>query len=952
MTLTAGPGFGKTTLLAAALADARPEPTDSDVWLACEPADEDAELLLAGLAAAAGLEQADDVGDLVRELWGRAPARTCFVLDDVHEIPDGSSGARLLADLCDRLPSNVTFVLSSRARPPFPIPLARLTAAGRWLGIDESALLFTSDELREFAALRGVDGAVVNESGGWPALAELAAAASDDAVFEYVWDVVLDRIGPVRTGQLARLAVVGGGDREILEATTGAAVGDPVLRGVPLVDVRRDGWIIPHRLWEPIARRTLAPDELRAARVAAARVHVRRGRFERAADLYTDAEAWDELLAMIRHVAVDHGALDHGHRVGTWRRRLPTSMQSSAVGRLAEGMELASRVPLDAEKPFVEAALAFRSSGDVDAEIATMERLGVVRWWANDVAGMWELYQRTLELSQRGIQRAQVLTGVGTAAIAHLTGDPQGVIDALQPLGQADNLVWSPSIWWFRHVAHRRLGDIERAELALLEMDRLPGGKSDPQVQMCQLRTDWLLGKVDGVGERMAETAEHYTADEHRYLRSEARIEAASRLAWLGDRSGAVRLLDQVLPRIDAAPGPLVRILRLIAEVAIAIDADDEDTAREMIADEELARPGRVESWYWYDRAAVAVLHQLVPADRSGWAAEAAAPLHRLGVELSNVLASVRAGDMAPMRSMIWPEPGLVRAHLPARWIAELVDAGTAVGNMAPIELSRAVSQRSVTIDAPAIEIRVLGPLTVRRDGTDVDHADLRRVRVRELLALLAAGPVRRREELADLIWPDHPDPRQNLRVTLSYVRRILLADAGGSTGDAVLVADHEVVRLLPGQRLGCDLWEFEAHLRAAASAERVHDPARALESYAEALSIWCGVPFVDVVGSDELAHERQRLVAQFAQAAVRAGDLWLADGHVSEALQAGHAVLAVDATSESAHRLVARSHLAAGDVAAAGQVLRRCLEVLDELGVHPSEATTRLVSELAGSAR
>jgi ATP/maltotriose-dependent transcriptional regulator MalT len=55
VTIVAGPGFGKTALLAAALADHASDPDRRDVWLCCEPPDESEERLVAGLAQAAAL---------------------------------------------------------------------------------------------------------------------------------------------------------------------------------------------------------------------------------------------------------------------------------------------------------------------------------------------------------------------------------------------------------------------------------------------------------------------------------------------------------------------------------------------------------------------------------------------------------------------------------------------------------------------------------------------------------------------------------------------------------------------------------------------------------------------------------------------------------------------------------------------------------------------------------
>lgn len=967
-TIVAGPGFGKTTLLGAALV--RPHRDDvRDVWLSCEAADEDESYLLAGIASAAGADQVAHVDDLCRAIWLGAPTRTCFVLDDVHELPDDSSGMALLARLVTELPGNASLVLSSRVKSSGWANLARLAASGQHCALTERELLFDDDELDRFAAIRGADRAVLDESGGWPALAELLVASTSEVAFEYVWDEVLVTLGEARAELLAKLAIVGGGDREVIAATVGPDV-DPValVAGVPLVDVRRDGWVVPHPLWEPVARRLLAPEAARVARLAAAGAHWSAGRLERAVELLTDAEAWDVLAALIRDVAVTKGVLEDWQRVGVWGRRLPPSLRSGSAGLLAEGMARASRSPLDATQPFEAAAALFRAEGDAAGEVAAIERLGVVRWWANDVAGVWALYQRAVELAESGVPEAAVLTRVGTAAIAHLTGDPAGVIAALEPLGTADSLVWGPGIWWFRHVAYRRLGDVARAEMALDALLRAPGEIGPRQNAVARLRTDWLLGRVDDGADRMLAIAESYASGEHGYLRTETALEAAARYAWLGDRSAARRILDDVGPQLGAAPGPVVRIHHAIALAAAAVDAGDEDAARRALVDSELARPDLAERWYWWDRAAVALPHQLLVEDRVAWMAATPSPWHRLGSELSDLLSSARAGDLGAFADFAWPSPGRLRANLPARWVQELVDAAEAAGSPAPFEVVAALPARSARPSrrpAPktssrgrskdarsAIKLLVLGPMALTNGDGAVDHPDLQRIRVRQLLASLALEPVQRRETLADTIWPDHPDPRQNLRVTLRYVRRLLEIASADNPGGAALRTDRSVVRLVPGPAMQCDLWDFERLLDQAERAEAEGEPERALARYGEAIALWRGPVFADLVEAEHLAAPRRRLTARLLGVVARAGDLWLAGDRPEEALRAASSATLIDPYDEAARCLVVRAHLARGDIRCAGDELVRCVEMLRELGVTPSPATQRLIVDMDPAAR
>ena len=136
-TLVAAAGMGKTTLLAQAMAENALAPRGTDVWLACDPADSDERHLLDGLAEAvtrAGLTatRPTSAAALCTCLEPSAGGPVCLVLDDVHEIQPGSTGAALLRDLVISLPQGVSLWLASRRDPP--VPLSRLRAQRRVQG--------------------------------------------------------------------------------------------------------------------------------------------------------------------------------------------------------------------------------------------------------------------------------------------------------------------------------------------------------------------------------------------------------------------------------------------------------------------------------------------------------------------------------------------------------------------------------------------------------------------------------------------------------------------------------------------------------------------------------------------------------------------------------------------------------------------------------------------------
>ncbi|HEV7758937.1 MAG TPA: hypothetical protein VGO78_08105, partial [Acidimicrobiales bacterium] len=307
MTIVAPAGFGKTTLLAQAVGENALLPRGIDVWLSCEPADADGPSLLAGIGAAlgagsrngdaagrpgGGLGRGDGAGGsrqaeldkVVAAVWSRSPLPVALVLDDVHEIPAGSDGAALLDELVVALPENGHVVLAGRVEPP--VRTGRLLAEDRALLLTADDLLLTADERSALAALLGVDAAVLDESGGWPALARLAAVAGRSGAERYVWEEVLDGLRPDARHVLATLSAIGGADDELASVVLETPVHlDDLLGDVPLVaqrtTARHGRWYVPHDLWQPFVGRDIAPGFAATARRRAARVLRERGDLRR-----------------------------------------------------------------------------------------------------------------------------------------------------------------------------------------------------------------------------------------------------------------------------------------------------------------------------------------------------------------------------------------------------------------------------------------------------------------------------------------------------------------------------------------------------------------------------------------------------------------------------------------------------------------------------------------------
>ncbi|HYO31956.1 MAG TPA: AAA family ATPase [Nocardioidaceae bacterium] len=226
------------------------------------------------------------------------------------------------------------------------------------------------------------------------------------------------------------------------------------------------------------------------------------------------------------------------------------------------------------------------------------------------------------------------------------------------------------------------------------------------------------------------------------------------------------------------------------------------------------------------------------------------------------------------------------------------------------------------------IEVKLLGPPRVERDGTLVAFDTRKAVALLAHLAL-SARP-RPREALAELLWPD-TDPeraRGALRRTLSSLR--------SAVGPERLEATRDQVHLVKGEDLLIDVDVFR-------ECRERHDLERALDvfrgDFLEGFSVRDAPPFEDwaQVEGEGLRRELVATLSDLAGSREAAGDR-------VGALRVVQRWLSLDPLDESAHRGLIRLYAEVGDRGAALTQYRECVRTLfHELGVPPLTETTEL---------
>lgn len=227
--LVAPAGYGKTTTLAQLVGSLGGAPV---AWISLDSNDDDPGRLFANLvralqplgmryaenpaaliaaAATDGSQSRAAVGMLVNAL-GTIPApRVVIMLDEMHHLVHPGI-APLLEAFIERLPDNISVVLSGRALPP--LPLARWTVRGEAadfgpgdLGFDAQEAVTLADALAKQPISVDEINRLQDRTGGWPAgLAlmlraprdrrEAAPAETDARLFEFLAAEVLNDLPP------------------------------------------------------------------------------------------------------------------------------------------------------------------------------------------------------------------------------------------------------------------------------------------------------------------------------------------------------------------------------------------------------------------------------------------------------------------------------------------------------------------------------------------------------------------------------------------------------------------------------------------------------------------------------------------------------------------------------------------------------------------------------------
>lgn len=1036
--VTAGAGYGKTSLLAACAREgSRPVS-----WLALDPHDRDLghfvpHLLHAldpALARAAAPWDPAAPGYAARALavavgaLHRAAEARVLVLDDLHLLPPTGPAPEFIDRLARSLPADATLVLASREPPA--IPVMKLRAAGRADGLDAGDLAFDVEEMKAVAARLGAPDPEallpwLQRTEGWPAGvailcqgllarggAPAPAAAQPDASgwFAYFAEEVLAGLPRDLCDFLVRSAALPRLEPDLCDEVlrcddSRRRLAD--LHARQLFTIRLDGDTPAyryHHLFHDVLRERLEREpatEVRALRRRVATALQRRGRWSDA--LATAAAAGD-------HAAVLRLALRNGDAVLAAGRfemlrgaleavppaRLRTAPRALTVlGRACEALGDWSQ----AERRYRAALHAATATGQRAELREAIARLLLREGRHRACADMVEAAlaeSRRLPRPLRG--RLHTIRGIAACDAGRLDQAETALAAARRDLGpdpDPDEAV--RTTYLLESNIHFRRGDLARARAAARRALRAHDRDGDAQ-QVCHCLGVLAHITAEGADERAArelavtclrraESLEYHLMEGYAHLVL-ARCDAlagdperarrhADRAAELGARVGEVGLSG--LPRLMQGTLALAAGARheavAVAEETLEAARSRRDPYLEVQALLLLGRARRPadpdaarDAWRRADRLAARVgmglersRLRLLRADLDPDAAPPGAVLQELEESGHGFVAlqefpaeAARLGAHALARgdAPAGVEPLLERLGAPA--LAALSSRREAPRVRALLDrLHAPAAAQPAPATAPALHIRALGPLVVRRGDRELRLDGWRSERALRLFQILLThrfGWVPR-DLVIETLWPDcRPDRGgNNLRQTLHVLRRTL-ADTLGAPDPALHVLHRrDALRLDPGDGATYDVLEFEAALAAAETAWSAgrRDQAEAAVRRADDLD---GGDFLAESPYEEFAAvEREQLRDRHRRNLARLLDDLADAERWDDLVPLARRAVTADAWSEEAHHHLVAALAALGHRAEALAAYRRYESVMvRELDLLPSPRLRALAEGLA----
>ncbi|MGB0112432.1 MAG: BTAD domain-containing putative transcriptional regulator [Ilumatobacteraceae bacterium] len=951
-------GYGKTSLLSQAVADAAADRSGVDLWVQCTPDDADPEVLVAAILTACGMQGTDDqvsAAVIADRLAWHAPDQVCLILDDVHRIPPGSPSWALLDELLDHLPHNAHVLLSGRVNPS--VTLARRELAGAVERIGLVDLEYNDDELMSL----GTDmGSELSDASRWPAVMALGGVSGSSPATFLIEEVVASW-EPAQRDALTALAHLAAIDDSVAAVVIDGATAAQLLRDVPLVQQAADGSFQLHDLWRDALLAEPPTVEARRALERIGQVLLSDERIVEAAEIFQAAGSTAGVAAAAERLVAKPFILVHSQSLERMLEIATASLSESIVPELVAGA-IAGRNGDEhvAVSDFERAARDAARRGDEVGEVLALQQAVNLRTVIDAEDTPAWIGERADHLVERGHQSARNVSVLVRYRAARNLGRVDDAADALRELVPPTN---------DRDVVAYTFGMTDLGRPEQIDVPGIAAGELDTAKERIDLAVGvWLRGLVSP--ETALELGRPLLADAGGtgYAHIEIQANAVFSLIALsaGLHGEARQYADTANARSSATASIPVRGFAHLADVMCTLAERGEDDAAAALGG--LLEKLPIDVWpqrpYLFALPAVYVLAPQVRPVLDGCKF---GPALSASLAAGQALVALRGGDPAPAARLPWDRPDLLRAHVLPCHLGSLAAAVAAVGHSgvgpvlstlpdARVHLQRATllaheptarwaAARVARLPARPdydISIDVLGPLRLRHGDTDVvDQAWVSRQRVRQLLAFLVVHRRISRRDTAEALWPDLavPTALSNLRVNLTHLQRILQPGRDPDVQPWFVRADSDWLSLA-NDGVVVDAERFDDTLRRARALDESGRSGRAREAYAEAVDLDRGGFLDEWPDATWAEFERLRLRTASIAARCRLGELLMAAGEPEAASSLAEGVLRTEPLQERAGRLLVHSLAAQGDRATAFHVAAGLVERLRDAGLRPEPGT------------
>ena len=296
------------------------------------------------------------------------------------------------------------------------------------------------------------------------------------------------------------------------------------------------------------------------------------------------------------------------------------------------------------------------------------------------------------------------------------------------------------------------------------------------------------------------------------------------------------------------------------------------------------------------------------------------------------------------------PETAVRRAAVPAALSSNHPDALSQLDRLVDDEdaqvASVAVAAKERLRRSPLpLRFDVLGRFRVSRAGWEIAEESWRRpvdARLVRFLLIHLDAPVPE-DLIIEALWPDlsASSARRSLQVAVSGVRHVVDLKSGEGS---MLVSRDRTYQLTLTDQDAVDAEEFRAAV-ATALAEQGEQRRSLL---GRARSLWAGEPLPEERYADWATAYRERLSDSFISLLTALIEIYERSGDHAHAVDAARELVELDPLNEEGHRALISAYARTGR---RGHALRQFLEcrraLVEELGIEPTEATTRLQARI-----